>query len=248
MVDLLRADFIGLPAPTLLVRGYSGLPSQPSSPSLGPVTPVAGGTVGRPTQVRLGSPRGLAVPGYVQLLPEASEIISAPMREWTFAYADDNPAELATLQDPMGLKSTFTFQSYRFPDDDAKRHGRGVSSVSSVDTATGNTQTQTWSREISGHAGAPWMVSHTSSFSGGRATEGRTTTYTFQDAGRGPAQAFLQSVQILGASGNNQMTTYELPGMGLGPSALPSRVLVTGAGKKVCAVLLGTSLRTQCCQ
>ena len=97
VVDLLRADFIGLPAPTLLVRGYSGLPSQPSSPSLGPVTPVAGGTVGRPTQVRLGSPRGLAVPGYVQLLPEASEIISAPMREWTFAYADDNPAELASV-------------------------------------------------------------------------------------------------------------------------------------------------------
>lgn len=73
--DLLRADFIGIPAPSLLVRGYPGpaiwLPGVLAGAKVIPVPPEAGTPVGRPTEVLLGAPGDLPVPGFVEALPQA---------------------------------------------------------------------------------------------------------------------------------------------------------------------------------
>ena len=232
VVDLLRADFIGIPAPSLLVRGYSGLPSQlPASVEAPPLLSTAmavGGLVGRPTRIQWGAPGSLPVPAFVPSLPEAPASAPVPVREWLFSYSDESAAELSSLRDPMGLKTTFTFQSYRFPDNLVLR---GVQEITREDLATGVTHTRTWAREMPATMGAPWTVSQTSRFSEGQETERRTLVNTYLDTGSGPMNAFLQSVQIRGAAGTTQTTTYApSPGPGATPAAA-DEVHFTGTGK-----------------
>ena len=204
--DFLRTDFIGIPSPSLLVRGLAG----------------------RPERVQLGSPGSLPVPAYVPNLPASPETPATPIREWILGYSDSHPDEVVSLQDPKGLKSDFRFQSYAFPDSATAL--RGVSEVSSVDPATGATWTQTWTREIPNQAAEPWTVSSTSGYSDGQATEGRSTVHTFVDAGKGPGNPWLRSVQILGAAGNTWTTTYDAQPAAADGTVAPTKVHLTATG------------------
>ena len=211
VVDLLRADFIGISAPSRLVRGYPGsserLPSSVDALSSIPVPVAAGGPVGRPTQVLLGAAGSLPVPSYLSGLPKAPTAPPTPHREWVFNYSDPNLAEVSAIQDPMGVKTTFTYLTYRFPHSTPIL--RGVSEAVSVDGGTGAAYSQTWSRSVPASPGESWTVTHASGYSDGQPTEDRATTYAYIDTGAAPVNAILKSIQIRGTSGNTQTTTYE---------------------------------------
>ena len=107
--ELLRADFIGLPAPSLQVEGFAGvasiLPSSLDAPAGAEVRPVSlavGGPVGRPTQVRLGTPD--CQPDFGPDLPLAPAQSGFPMQAWHFTYADATLADLRALRAPSGAQ------------------------------------------------------------------------------------------------------------------------------------------------
>ena len=189
-VDLLRADFIGLAQPSLLVRGYPG--SGPRADALPVPLPAAVGIVGRPTQVQLGRPGSLAMPAFMPCLPDAPATPGTPVREWRFAYADLDSTELSSLQEPLGVTNTFSFQTLQV----AGGVLRGVSHALSEDPRTGATWRQTWVRALTDVPGEGWTVSYHSLRSDGAASEDRTTVYTYGPSGAKPAEALLHSVLL----------------------------------------------------
>lgn len=230
-VDLLRADFIGVSAPSMLVRGYWGaatqLPVAMGAPfaMLASMPLAVGGPVGRPTAIRVGSPSspGLTVPGYVTSLP-TPPTTTAPELDWAFGFQDANLAELASLTDPLGVKTTLTFQTLAFAN--KAPYVRGVTSAASLDTATGVTHSQNWSYVIPATFG-DWTSTYTEGYSDGSSTEGRTVVYTFSTT-----NAISKSLQIVGASGNNQTTSYDLISTGEDSSSMVANgTHVTATGK-----------------
>jgi len=128
-VELLRADFLGLPAPPLRVLGYPGLPSKPpTSLNLPGTTRVlavpmaAAGPMGRPTRIQWG----------------------APAQEWTFTYADSSLTEVRALREPMGASTTFTFENCPCPFPGMLL--RGVNSTLTVNPEAGTSTSHTWTR------------------------------------------------------------------------------------------------------
>ncbi|HEX9010569.1 MAG TPA: RHS repeat-associated core domain-containing protein [Holophagaceae bacterium] len=229
VVDLLRADFIGVSAPSLLVQGYWGaptlLPVAMGTPiaTLRPMPLAVGGPIGRPTLIRMGPPSGLSVPGYVPSLP-APPTATAPEADWTFGYQDTNLAELNSITDPLGVKTTLTFQTIAFPND--APYVRGVTSAASADSVTGASHSQNWSFAVP-TTGANWTTTYTEGYSDGSATEGRTIVYGFSTA-----NAAIQSLQVQGASGNTQTTNYDLTSTGEdGSLTTPNGTHVISTGK-----------------
>lgn len=234
VVDLLRADFIGIPSPSILVRGYTGpaslLPSSMTPTGTLMQVPLAvGGPVGRPTLVRVAAPGSLPVPGFVPSVPSAPAVPAAPEVDWTFGYSDPNLAELGTLQDPLGVTTTFTFQSYAFPNNAPLL--RGVSAASSVDGATGVVLSQNWSRVVPATVGGVWTVTATTGYSDGQATETRSTILSYPGSGVGYTEGALKSIQIQGTT-NSQTTAYDLSTMGAdGSLTTPGNAHITITGK-----------------
>ncbi len=125
--DLLRADFIGVNAPCILVRGYPGValarPEGTSgSNSMMLATVKVAGPVGRPTSVQIGE--SLEVP-YCSWSASAPPVSSGglkmmkpkgtiPLRMWYFDY-DANQAALRSMTDSMGVRTTYTYETMNIP-------------------------------------------------------------------------------------------------------------------------------------
>lgn len=190
--DLLRADFIGIPLPSLLVKGRASN-----------ATALPAGFLGFPTKVRMGTPDSLARATFGKELPEAPACAPAPPREWDIAYGGSREGEVSSLMDPWGVTTTYRFGSYTLPGSlDAVR---GVEESTSMDRMTGTTFRETWKREET-DLGC-WRVSHQAAFSDGLPTEGRTTIATFKKGGLG--RPSLQSVQVAGTAGSASMTSFD---------------------------------------
>ncbi len=173
--DLLRADFIGLEAPAILLRGYPGLSAQKPAGFAQTavdfealVPPGCAGPVGRPTTVRIGAAGDLAAPSWQASAPRSlpaagSTLPTADPLQWTFGY-EANHAALASILDPMGVTTTFTLAGGTnvpptLTNPGAVRRGGlqvfGVTRAGSVDGTT--TLTRDWARTTNAN-GAPTVV------------------------------------------------------------------------------------------
>jgi len=122
--DLLRADFVGIDAPSIFVRGYSG---QPSLPPVGfaynpapdgdlTFTAKVAGVVGRPTSLKVGYPTLMPEPvwsGSSAALPKVPPVVTEPMggplpMEWR-VYYDANKAAITEFTDAMGVRTHFEY-------------------------------------------------------------------------------------------------------------------------------------------
>lgn len=119
VADILRLDYVGLDAPSLLVRGYPG--PSPSAPA-GAVVPVVSrqfllvpsvaGAFCRPTSIQVGPTAVIAQPDWTSpsgpgkpVPPNSPQAnIQAPLQSWTFAY-DSALAELSSCTDPYRYNS-----------------------------------------------------------------------------------------------------------------------------------------------
>lgn len=117
---LMRADFIGVDLPSIVVNGYSGQasgrPAGMSFPAQDPYSdnyihlatpdPEIGGLNGRPASVQIGDRANLSQPAWA-LLPVPSAGPSAPTmttQSWTFTW-DANGAALTSMTAPNGLQA-----------------------------------------------------------------------------------------------------------------------------------------------
>lgn len=128
--DLLRADFIGMDAPSILVRGYSGqatllpvgLTITPAPDGDAIVRMAIAGVVGRPTQIQVGHSYIVPEPvwvGSIPALPKAQPMIVQPppgaaLRQWTVGY-DANLAAITDFTDALGVSTHFEYGSGTFP-------------------------------------------------------------------------------------------------------------------------------------
>lgn len=163
--DLFIVSPIGVNAPTLVATGHPGLASlAPSAASeLGtwrtPATPRIAGPWGRPTALRWGARSDVGTPswiGYGAQLPAVVEdgALAAPVMTWQFTY-DANGAELTALQDPIGLRTAFTYGTLNIPPTDTsvangKKVGnavvRGITLTQATDIQTGKVLSRSWTR------------------------------------------------------------------------------------------------------
>jgi RHS repeat-associated protein len=136
--DLARVDFLGMAAPSMLVRGYSGITGAAptgftstllTSPPLTTITaPLSssGGPVGRPTEVLSGDPASLPQPSWnnsgpapanqPSITPSSSP--STPIHQWTLQWDANAATVTGFTSGSQGLSnsltkvtSTFTYQS-----------------------------------------------------------------------------------------------------------------------------------------
>jgi len=208
-VDLLRADFIGIPFPSLLVRGHPGQAVHPPSGA----SLATGFPAGRPTEILMGSPGSLPLPAFVPSLPKAQAAPPTPGRAWVFRYSDPGASELCAVLDPWGVTTHFAFETLPFPDGSVLR---GVNLMRRVDGATRVVHESTWSRKAGPGDRDCWTVEKREGYSDGSPTEAILETFLFQGNSTEPGRGFLKSLQIRGESGNAETTTYE-PGVGDGP-------------------------------
>lgn len=138
--DILRVDYVGLDAPSLLVRGYPGPSANAPAGAAANVAsrsfllvPSIVGAFCRPTSIQVGPTSIIAQPDWTSPTgpgkpvppssPQAS--IQAPLQSWSFAY-DGALAELTSCTDPFGVTTQFTYANYT-------PSTRGVTQVDSVD-------------------------------------------------------------------------------------------------------------------
>lgn len=156
--DLLRADFIGVDAPSLLVRGFPGQATTgPVSLSYDPATyadvvmnAAVAGMIGRPTAVKTGFSGSISGPswaGYAGAPPAITPVGTTPadpsVRVWNLVY-DGNKAAITDITDPMDVTTHFTYGTDTFPypyrQDAHPTHGplwkHGVNAASSKDSRT----------------------------------------------------------------------------------------------------------------
>jgi len=127
--DLLRADFIGVDAPSLLVRGFPGQATTgPVSLSYDPATyadvvmnAAVAGMVGRPTLVKTGFSGSITGPswaGYAgappAITPVGTTSANPSLRIWNLVY-DGNKAAITDITDPMGVLTHFDYGTDTFP-------------------------------------------------------------------------------------------------------------------------------------
>jgi hypothetical protein len=169
--DLLKLSFIGVNAPTLLVKGYPNVASQwpvgmgpmPTGAAgdsfYGFVPPSLAGPIGRPTQIQMGASGSIASPSWIGAgaplpAPTVDGSVSAPTLTWGFEY-DANQAEITALTDALGVRTVLTYETGTAPNpysgaNLAKRFGpvkiRGVMQSVSTDPATGTTFSRSWTR------------------------------------------------------------------------------------------------------
>lgn len=174
--DLLRASFIGIDAPAILVQGYPGAtsarPEGAPAENNGSVVVAAkiGGPVGRPTSVQIGQSAVIRNCSWSQNAPPPSnglKMVSAPsefvvLRSWFFEY-DPNRASIRAMTDAMGVRTTFTSAAINIPttqtaaytetiDEEQYKYylgdltAWGIQQVSSCDDVSGKTLTKSWTR------------------------------------------------------------------------------------------------------
>lgn len=241
-VDLLRADFLGMNAQSLLVRGFEGAPDQLPS-SLSRLRPMArmldvlpvGGPIGRPTRIQWGPPASLPLPEFMTALPEALDQLDSPVLEWTFTYADSSMAELASLRDPWGATTTFSFQDHLSP--------FGVPLIRSLNRSlttvpsSGATRALTWSRTEPRFAGDRWIVSCHENLLIGKVDEERTITHSFDCSGTGAANSSLRAIRVQESSGVTMDIIYR-PSLVDSRLSIPSRAHYSAPGKPDLEILL----------
>lgn len=183
---LLRADYIGLQAPSIQVWGYSGGSS------------TAGAAL-RPTHIASGRPSELtalaAVPWLSGGLPIPAESGSdewAPVLNWAFTY-DVNKAEIVSFTDALNATTTFAYTNLTFYDGSYSNTNqvRGVTGTT-TDSPTGTQFTRSWTRVIPVWnsttllwSSTIWKTSLVQRFTTGDATDIPTQEWTFA----GPNQA-----------------------------------------------------------
>lgn len=167
--DILSIDYIGLSAPSVIVRGIPEAGGQPSGftdpyavqnydvpgriypyPSQFRVVPTIG-LVCRPTSIQVGSPSVIPLPSWNGASGAAASIANrgasysaegataSALQAWSFTY-DAAKAELSSFTDPKGLTTTFTYSNYSAT--------RGVSRVDCVDSFA-NKSSMCWTRTFS---------------------------------------------------------------------------------------------------
>jgi RHS repeat-associated protein len=199
---LFRADFIGFQAPSVQIEGYQG--DVPNAQTLG----IPGrsfidnrggfGTLAfRPTRIRVDNPANLETPSWVSAglpIPAATGTDPwAPGLTWGFAYTP-NLAELASFTDPLGIITTFSYETKffyagRYEDGGRWRWAyRTVSSANSVDGNTGVQFNRTWTRVVPGYeiyhypvhwTSYDWVTTLNQSYSAGNPAEVPSQEWTF---------------------------------------------------------------------
>lgn len=127
--DLLRADFIGVDAPSIFVRGYSGQSALPpvgmtfTSAADGDVMVYskAAGIVGRPTLIQVGHSTSVTLPSWIgsgSALPVAPPVRQSPaeagLRSWSIIY-DANRAAIRDFTDAAGVTTHLDYGTATFP-------------------------------------------------------------------------------------------------------------------------------------
>lgn len=173
--DLLKASFIGVDAPTMLVRGYPGTTSaRPAGAPVGNayaeiVSGKVAGPAGRPTQVVIGQSNDVPSCSWSQSAPPVSGGAGAPpsgtsfgLRIWSFEY-DSTLAAIKSMTDAMGVKTTYTYEALTIPSTQVSTYSDivdgehqkyvlgdllvwGVTQTSSYDSISGRTLSRSWSR------------------------------------------------------------------------------------------------------
>ncbi|WLT30663.1 RHS repeat-associated core domain-containing protein [Geothrix sp. PMB-07] len=223
VVDILRLDYLGLDAPSLLVRGYPGPSSASPANALSQIAsrrfllvPSLVGAFCRPTSIQVGptavvpqpiwtSPSG---PGK-QVPPNSPQAdIQAPTQSWTFSY-DSASAELASCTDPMSVTTQFTYANYA-------PSTRGVTQVDSVD---GNqiARSMRWTRTF----GNPSTVKLEGWWDPSQMTNpDRYHLYTFPTNSLNNGNGVYQTDALMDTTGKTwSTTTYSYSAQGAGLNA-----------------------------
>lgn len=197
-----RADFIGFQSPSVQIDGLQGDCSDASTMGLTGTSyyngsNTAGTPAFRPTQILVDNPANLSMPTWTSAglpIPAATGSAPwAPAMKWSFNYSP-NLAEVSSFTDPMGVTTTFTYETNCFYAGPAASGGcwrwtnRMVSTANSVDSATGVQFNRTWTHVVPGYdlfnypvhwTSTKWMTTLTQSFSPGDSTELPTQEWTF---------------------------------------------------------------------
>ena len=225
-VPLLRVDFINVQAPTLQVTGYSGYAGNRPAAVGGGAYSLDNTAISplRPTEVRVGNPAGdLPTPAWMSAgLPQPSNATfteSWPAdRVWTFSY-DSALAELATMTNPMGVTTTFTWQSnnlYSLGFTTTNLY-RSVATATSVDARSGITLTGTYTWSLPTTATATsWTSTHQQVYSGtgvqASSIAPNVTTYTFPPpSDPNYNNAPTKQITVANAGTTLSTTTFTLP-------------------------------------
>ncbi len=161
---LLRLDYVGIHAPSVLINGYPGYTSLAPSGSVDTlnamnkwtVVPSLVGSACRPAAIVIGPYGSLSQPywsgyggtaGAAPSAPPSDGTADSAVQTWTFTY-DSNLAEVASIQDPRLLTTSFTYANY------TTQYGltstlqpRGVSEAHCLDSQ-GNALWKRWTRSF----------------------------------------------------------------------------------------------------
>ncbi len=207
-VELVRADFIGVAAPSLYVKGYPGLSnSRPNTmsaltASAGVISPDVPGPIMRPTQVQIGGPDAVAMPSWggatpvKPLAPLPSNPTACPTMTWSFGY-DANHASLASATDALGVQASWVYSTNMFITPGGVGYGRILDPIGTwkasidstylyaarqmdlLDSATNETWRQTWTRTLpDGGAQTQWQSVYKAWFTS-KGTPGRSTELNY---------------------------------------------------------------------
>lgn len=177
-MELVRADFVGVAAPSIYVKGYPGLstvrPNQMAAltASVGIIKPDVPGPILRPTQIQIGSPDAVAMPSWggatpvKPMAPPPSDLTACPVMTWNFYY-DSNHAALTSASDALGVQATWANTTSMFITPGGVGSGSnpnyiggvwqatvdntylfGATQMDMLDTATNENFRQTWSRTL----------------------------------------------------------------------------------------------------
>jgi RHS repeat-associated protein len=151
--DILRLDFVGIHAPSVLISGHPGCSYlhpvsaiDPVADNVWTVVPSPIGSLCRPTSIQVGAFVSLPQPSWSTAPAPAASGPGAPpvdgtsdsaTRGWFFNY-DTNLAELTSLTESSGVTTTFLYTNY-------SGFKRGVSEARSVDLNL-RKQTMRWTR------------------------------------------------------------------------------------------------------
>ena len=207
-VELVRADFVGVAAPSLYVKGYPGLSNaRPNTMSAltassGVISPDVPGPIMRPTLVQVGSPDVVAMPSWggatpvMPLAPPPSNPTASPTMTWSFGY-DGNHASLASATDALGVQASWVYSTNMFITPGGMGSGRlldpigiweasiddtyvfAARQMDLLDSATNETWRQTWTRTLpDGGAQTQWQTIYKAWFTS-KGTPGRSTELNY---------------------------------------------------------------------
>lgn len=193
--DLARLDWIGMQAPGLTIKGYpNSNNSEFARPqgihtrddSAGPSYPYYRMLECRPTQIRMGNPSQAPTPiwPYIESIPSyPSESTWASDLIWSFTY-NSNKSLVNSITDPRGVQTTFSYASGELHcgvNYEDRNYFMAVTQAVSLDTQTGKSKTQSWTR-VFPHAGA-WTCIASGIYSDGDNTGAFQTKYIFPTPG-----------------------------------------------------------------